>query len=864
MGRFECHAHTQYSNLRILDSINRPRDLINYAQEIGLAGIAITDHECLSSFVELDKIQNELIEAGSSFKIARGDEIYLVDSREKNQQYWHFILIAKNAIGCKMLRELSSIAWINSYFDRGLERVPILKSELKEIIQKYGKGNLIASSGCLGSELDHLILEMNAAEERGDKVARKQCYHGIIDFINFCDDLFGDDFYLEVQPAQSKDQLIVNKKMGQIAKAVGRKVIVTTDAHYLKKEDREIHKAFLNSKQGDREVDEFYEYAYLQTTEEVIQNLEGTGLDYSELEKNTLEIYDKLEYYTIQRKQHVPEVEVPFYPKEEANHHSYDVNKYPTLDSLMHSDNLQERYWINYCREQLDLKNLNNEVYLSRLEEEADTKKVIGEKLETCMFAYPIFLQHYIDLFWECGSCTGAGRGCFLPGKNNVLLANGQVKKIEDVKIGDYVKTIDGSSQKVIDTLSYDCAEEVYKITPYGMTGQPLFNTDNHEYWAMKNTPCPCDRKYCSMNCLKRNNCRYKKIFKKEWVRADELNVGDYIYYPRPKFEHKKCYRFDLAQYCPNNNYYVIKEDVIISKYGKGTSIPRYINIDKKFLYFVGVMIGDGWTCLNNGGKVGIAFNSDASKDIESMNKCIQFLNELNINTTICKHRTKNLNQVYGYCYPFAALMQTLIGKGVENKKIDSRLLYDNREEMLELLKGLLASDGSYESEQLRFSYDSINYNLICQVKMLCAYLGLYSSIVTRKPHGNCKQSYKLRVGGPQLNDFVDIFPLLYQKKSKNKTQHGVMVDKEGFWFKVEKIEHFFYDGKVYDLTVENNHNYIVNNVVVHNSAGAGLNHYLLGITQTDPIKTNAPWFRYMNKDRVEIGDKQYHCLPFK
>ena len=431
MGRFECHAHTQYSNLRILDSINRPRDLINYAQEIGLAGIAITDHECLSSFVELDKIQNELIEAGSSFKIARGDEIYLVDSREKNQQYWHFILIAKNAIGCKMLRELSSIAWINSYFDRGLERVPILKPELKEIIQKYGKGNLIASTACLGSELDHLILEMNAAEERGDKVARKQYYHGIIDFINFCDDLFGDDFYLEVQPAQSKDQLIVNKKMEQIAKAIGRKVVVTTDAHYLKKEDREIHKAFLNSKQGDREVDEFYEYAYLQTTEEVIQNLEGTGLDYSELEKNTLEIYDKLEYYTIQRKQHVPEVEVPFYPKEEANHHFYDINKYPTLDSLMHSDNLQERYWINYCQEQLDLKDLNNEVYLSRLEEEADTKKVIGEKLETCMFAYPIFLQHYIDLFWECGSCTGAGRGSAGAGLNHYLLGITQTDPIK-------------------------------------------------------------------------------------------------------------------------------------------------------------------------------------------------------------------------------------------------------------------------------------------------------------------------------------------------------------------------------------------------------------------------------------------------
>ena len=53
MSYFAIHNHTDYSNIRLLDSINRPKNLINKAVEIGSSGIAITDHECLSSHVEV-------------------------------------------------------------------------------------------------------------------------------------------------------------------------------------------------------------------------------------------------------------------------------------------------------------------------------------------------------------------------------------------------------------------------------------------------------------------------------------------------------------------------------------------------------------------------------------------------------------------------------------------------------------------------------------------------------------------------------------------------------------------------------------------------------------------------------------------
>ena len=92
--RFEVHSHTHYSNLRLLDCINRPKDLVNRAIELGLKGIAITDHETLSSHMELNIYQKEIQETNPDFKIALGNEIYLTPNRENGQRYYHFILIA--------------------------------------------------------------------------------------------------------------------------------------------------------------------------------------------------------------------------------------------------------------------------------------------------------------------------------------------------------------------------------------------------------------------------------------------------------------------------------------------------------------------------------------------------------------------------------------------------------------------------------------------------------------------------------------------------------------------------------------------------------------------------------------------------
>lgn len=430
---FDNHTHTTISNLRLLDCINDPIQLIDKAIELGLAGIAITDHEALCAHMDVNEYAKKLQETHPEFTVALGDEIYLTDTRDKGQKYYHFILIAKDAIGHRCLRELSTKAWLNSYYDRGMERVPLLKEELKSIYSRF-RGHLIATTACLGGELGTAVLNLIDCENALDTINAQRYHNQIAVFLEYCLDLFGDDFYIEVAPAKSKDQIAANKRFVKIAEAFGIRMCVGSDSHYLRKEDRYVHKAYLTSKPGEREVDSFYEYCYLMDEQEIRENLRA-GLSDEVIDQvfhNSMEIAKKIEFYDLSHSQQVTEVPVKDYPKNSRM--AAEVKEYPTLAQMFVSNNIQERYWVNQCFEGLEQKigewdkHLD---YVARLEEEADTKRIIGEKLNTNMFAYPITLQHYIDLFWKCGSLVGPGRGSSCSGLNHYLL---NVTQLDPIK----------------------------------------------------------------------------------------------------------------------------------------------------------------------------------------------------------------------------------------------------------------------------------------------------------------------------------------------------------------------------------------------------------------------------------------------
>ncbi|MCF8001677.1 MAG: PHP domain-containing protein [Halanaerobiales bacterium] len=429
---FSAHNHTDYSNLRLLDSTNKVKELIDKAIDLGLSGLAITDHEVLSSHVKADKYRKELLEKGvidEDFTIAFGDEIYLVDSLDKKQQYYHYILIAKDQKGYEQLKKISSQAWSNSYYDRGMERVPITYEQIEDIIGEE-KGHLIGSTACLGGFLPNTLLKMYKGE-----VSQKQASRKVSKFIDWSIDVLGkDNFFFELQAGNTEEQSEVNKMVYQIGKSRGIKNIITTDSHYLSKEDRDIHRAFLHSQEGDREVDAFYKFTYMMSEAEIKNYMEN---DFSESEldemlSNTNIIADKCSNIDLFQEVDITKIEVEDFKFTKEFKKKFKEYKYISL--YLNSDNKQNRALINYTLQGLiNKKDVEvNDKYLSRIDIELEHIKETSKKVGKSMSRYLLTARSLVSLMWEEGdSLVGPSRGSATGLLINYLIDIIQVNPVE-------------------------------------------------------------------------------------------------------------------------------------------------------------------------------------------------------------------------------------------------------------------------------------------------------------------------------------------------------------------------------------------------------------------------------------------------
>ena len=184
------HNHTDFSNFRLRDAISTIDGLIDYSLELGQEVIAFTEHETLANSIKIEEYYDKIKADNPNFKVIRGNEIYLVRNGlnkdnfdAEKDRYFHFILLAKDAIGHKQLRELSTRAWMRSYMGRGMRRVPTYYSDLEEIVGK-NRGHVIASTACLGGQLPQLLLDFRNSRT-------KDTYKKIIDWCKYIQGIFG-------------------------------------------------------------------------------------------------------------------------------------------------------------------------------------------------------------------------------------------------------------------------------------------------------------------------------------------------------------------------------------------------------------------------------------------------------------------------------------------------------------------------------------------------------------------------------------------------------------------------------------------------------------------------------------------------
>lgn len=221
------HLHTEYS---LLDGAIRINDLCKFSVENGFPAVAITDHGVMYGDMELYEtaIMKYSGNNGSpKLKPLLGCEFYVhngdIKERDRmNNPCYHLVLIAKNNVGYQNIIRLTSVAWCDGFYMH-----PRINWEL---LKEHHEG-LICLSACLGGEVLQNLL--HKAPEKAREVAKRY------------KDLFGDDYYIELQDHGLEDQKLTNPELIAIAKELGIEMVITNDSHYLKKEDADMHDTLL-------------------------------------------------------------------------------------------------------------------------------------------------------------------------------------------------------------------------------------------------------------------------------------------------------------------------------------------------------------------------------------------------------------------------------------------------------------------------------------------------------------------------------------------------------------------------------------------------------------------------------------------
>lgn len=429
------HNHTDKSNHENRDSIIPVEQLIDIALELGHTGVGITDHGVLSSHVKairhLDKLKKDInnkLEKDpfnvlllqekdkiENFKLGLGTEIYLVNkeeidtARENNEstKFYHLVLLAKNKMGHKALRKISTRSWEESFHHRGLKRTPTYKEDLQELITEF-KGNVVATSACLGSEFAKLVMDYSAYPCEENKLK-------IDTFLRYMHDLFGDDFYIELQPApeDNTDQKTYNKLALDIAVHYGIKAIVATDAHYQRPEKRFAHRVFLNSQNAEREVDAFYSSTFIMTIDEIKSMMPYFSEEQVNwLLANTQEIASKIENYNLANSTQVPQAKTEY----DYNYTSklsvvIDTTGYDYINNYLTSEHLIDRILIQQIEKGLERKNISwSKDVLERVNRELGSLWEISKQLKQRLSSYYVLTQYIVELMWRT-SLVGVSRG---------------------------------------------------------------------------------------------------------------------------------------------------------------------------------------------------------------------------------------------------------------------------------------------------------------------------------------------------------------------------------------------------------------------------------------------------------------------
>jgi len=417
MSFVHLHVHTQYS---ILDGMSDIGKIFDRAEELGMPGLAITDHGNMYGVKDFcdtaKKHPNVKPIVGCEIYVTRHYDHKLKDN--DHRRYYHLILLAKNYTGYKNLMKIVSIGHIEGmYYDK--PRVA------HEIIEKYHEG-LICCSACLAGEIPNAILA-------GDNEALDKA-------LKWHKSVFGDDYYLEVMlhhseveglpvKAQEDAQYLYRKQQEYdavifaISKRYGIKVVATNDVHFIRKEDGPAHDRLIclttNANVSDEKRLRYTQQEYLKSEEE----MSALFPDHPEALANTIEVLDKIERYEIDRGHVLPKFEIDpefikdidiYYEKYKdiIDNGRYEITRDHDGNEIERKDRGEE-----FCRSVAYLCHLAYQGACHRYGEtldEVQSERIHFELMTISYMGFPdyfLIVQDFINWGRRNGVSIGPGRG---------------------------------------------------------------------------------------------------------------------------------------------------------------------------------------------------------------------------------------------------------------------------------------------------------------------------------------------------------------------------------------------------------------------------------------------------------------------
>ena len=288
MSFVHLHVHTEYS---LLDGACRIDGIMDRAKELGQTAIAITDHGVMYGCIDFYKAAK-----AAGIKPIIGCEVYVTRRGMQDRIHgidndpYHLVLLCKNRTGYENLCYMVSEAFLHGFY--GKPRIDL------ELLRERHEG-LIALSACLAGAIPQYLMEesYDSAKEYALKLA----------------DIFGEgNFYLELQDHGIEEQQAVNQGVRRIARETGLPLVVTNDAHYLRREDATMQDVLLCIQTGKTVDDEnrmkfATEEFYLKSEEELKALFPGC----EEAFENTVKIADACNLEFVFHEYHLPSFPVP-------------------------------------------------------------------------------------------------------------------------------------------------------------------------------------------------------------------------------------------------------------------------------------------------------------------------------------------------------------------------------------------------------------------------------------------------------------------------------------------------------------------------------------------------------------------------